>query len=257
MSERRPTIGIIASKEEPVGPYAEALEAAGGEAVILDVAAPEATNAAFSSIEGLMLTGGADVDPALYGETPDPDANVRIRPQRDAVELPLIRAALDRDLPILAICRGMQALNVVMGGGLVQDLPGHKSPDPNVAVKHEVFIPPGARMTAILGFGGLMKVNSLHHQGINWAHKAPDVLVSAYSLKDGIIEAIESTHHRWVVGVQWHPERRDELPKVFQNLFLKFVLAAQEGLNPAKSPKSPQVSQIRSGKHSKHEKNSP
>ena len=232
MSRRRPVIGITDSAEEPPDHYIEVLEAADAVALPLSMASPLDIQQALRSIDGLLLTGGADIDPASYGQTPDPPANVRSRPERDAVELPLLREALGRDMPILGICRGMQALNIAMGGSLLQDLPGHSHPDPDNAVKHDIFIPPGARMTSILGLGGFMKVNSMHHQGIKWAQKAPGLLVSAYSLKDGIIESIESPSHRWVVGVQWHPERRDEVPRNFRNLFQKFVAAAQENPRP-------------------------
>ena len=228
MSKRKPVIGITDSREEPPGPYIEAVEAAEGVALPLSMASPLDIQHTLQSIDGLLLTGGADIAPSHYGREADPTTKVRSKPRRDAVELPLIRAAVDRDMPILGICRGLQALNVVMGGSLIQDLPGHSAADPDVPVQHDIFIPPGARLTTILGLGGFMKVNSMHHQGIKWAQKAPDVLVSAYSLKDGIIEAIESPNHRWVVGVQWHPERRGEVPGIFRNLFQKFVKAAQE-----------------------------
>ena len=228
-----PSIGIPHAREEPVGPYSEAVEEAGGTPVPLSMEEPIDTEATLEAIDGLLLTGGADVDPIHYGEEADPDANVRARPKRDATELPLIRAALDQDKPVLAICRGMQALNVVLGGKLVQDLPGHRAQDPEEPVLHEIFVPPGARLTVILGSGGFMKVNSMHHQGVRWAQKAPDVMVSAYSLKDGIIEAIESPRHRWVLGVQWHPERRDEVPKSHQKLFQNLVWASQEKSDPA------------------------
>lgn len=220
-----PLIGITESSEEPAGPYIEAVEAAGGLPVLLSMEPSFGVYEAVGSLHGLLLTGGADIDPSSYGQRPDPDARLAVKPQRDAPELALLRAALGRDLPILAICRGMQALNVVLGGSLIQDLPNHRGPDDAPAF-HQIFIPPGARMTGILGLCGFMKVNSMHHQGIQWAQKAPGLLVSAYSLKDGIIEAVESPDHRWVVGVQWHPERRGEVGRHHLNLFRDLVAAA-------------------------------
>lgn len=230
MTSRIPKIAVTCSREEPPEPYIESVRATKADVVPLIVDAAPETSQSLEGVHGLVLTGGADVDPKQYGQVADPTANVRAKPRRDLVEIPLIREALARDLPILGICRGMQALNVALGGTLIQDLPGHSTGDPKVPVKHDVFIPPGVRLTAILGVGGFIRVNSIHHQGIKWPQKAPGLLVSAYSLKDGIIEAIESSKHRWVVGVQWHPERRGEVSKVFDNLFTKLVAAAQESL---------------------------
>ncbi len=224
----RPRIAVTHTSEEPPAPYLAAIEDVDGEPVPFKMASPFDIGEALDSVQGVLLTGGADVDPEQYGQTADPAANVRSRPSRDAVELPLIREALRRDMPLFGICRGMQALNVAMGGTLVQDLPGHRAKDPSVPVMHEVFVPPGARMMAVLGVAGFMKVNSYHHQGFTLAQKAPDLLVSAYSLKDGIIEGVESPRHRWVIGVQWHPERREEVSRVFRNLFQGLVAAAQE-----------------------------
>ena len=226
-----PLIAVTESREEPSLAYFEAIEAAGGKPLPVNVNAPVDVEAILAKAGGLLLTGGADIDPSWYGEAADPAAGVKPSPDRDKNELPLVRAFIERDKPVLGICRGMQAINVVLGGRLIQDLPGHR-PLPNAAVpvlKHDVFIPPGARMVAILGVGGFMKVNSQHHQGMRWAHKAPNLMVSAYSLlKDGIIEGIESTAHSWVIGVQWHPERTGEVPSVFGKLFQNFVVAAGE-----------------------------
>lgn len=224
-----PLIAVTESREEPGLAYFEAIAAAGGKALPVNVNAAVDVEAILAKAGGLLLTGGADIDPSWYGESADPAADVKPSPDRDRNELPLIRAFIERDRPVLGICRGMQAINVVLGGRLIQDLPGHRPP-PNAAVpvlKHDVFIPPGARMVAILGVGGFMKVNSVHHQGMRWTHKAPNLMVSAYSLlKDGIIEGIESTVHSWVIGVQWHPERTDEVPRVFSKLFENFIAAA-------------------------------
>ena len=222
----RPVIGITESREEPAGPYVAAVEEAEGLPLLLSMESQCDVGAVLSSVQGLLLTGGADIDPSLYGQRPDPSAHLALNPQRDAQELPLIRGALERDMPVLAICRGMQALNVALGGSLIQNLPNHRGAGEEAPAFHEIFVPPGARMTVILGLCGFMKVNSIHHQGIQWAQKAPDLLVSAYSLKDGIIEAVESPGHRWVVGVQWHPERRSEVARHHQNLFKRLVAAS-------------------------------
>jgi putative glutamine amidotransferase len=224
-----PIIAITESEEESAVPYIEAVERAGGRWVRVNVNRPVDPAAVLAAAQGLLLTGGADVDPSYYGERPIPEAGVRPHPNRDANEMPLLRAALERDMPVLGICRGMQLLNVARGGRLVQDLPGHRAGPDGVTLKHDIFVPPGSKMTSILGMGGFLKVNSVHHQGIRWAQKAPNLMAGAYSLlKDGTLEALESPDHSWVVAVQFHPERALEVSKVWENLFTKFVAAAAE-----------------------------
>ena len=175
---------------------------------------------------GLLLTGGLDVNPLLYGESHDPEAGLELAPALDTLEFEALGRALDRDMPILAICRGMQVLNVAFGGKLIQDLPGHRAEMEDghwVSGKHSIYVSPGSKLAAILGMGGFFRVNSRHHQGLKEAQKSPRLLASSYSLEDGIIEGLESPEHSWVVGVQCHPERQDEVPKAFANLFLAFA----------------------------------
>ena len=158
-------------------------------------------------VDGLCLSGGPDVDPVRYGE---PDAGVerdRVDPDRDAMEFRAAERALARDIPVLAVCRGFQLLNVVMGGKLVQDLPGHRATDHAV---HEISASPGSKLAAACGPN--MTVNSRHHQGITADGLSPDLRPTAFV--ERFVEAYEAPDHRWVVGVQWHPERvlADEEP---------------------------------------------
>ena len=179
---------------------------------------------------GLLLTGGADIDPHHYGETPQPDASLELCRDLDTLELGLLEQALAYDIPVLAICRGMQLLNVAFGGRLLQDIEGHKAERRDgswVAAKHDIYLSPGSKLAAILEMGGFFKVNSLHHQGLREPQKSPRLLATAYSLEDGIIEGLESPEHSWVVGIQCHPERREEVPRVFANLFLAFAERAE------------------------------
>ena len=179
---------------------------------------------------GLLLTGGPDIDPPSCGDDPGREACLQTSNELDGMELALLRCALGLDMPVLGICRGMQLLNEAFGGGLLQDIPGH-----NIELKdghwasahHSIFLSPGSKLAAILGMGGFFRVNSLHHQGLREAQKAPRLLASAYCVEDGIIEGLESPDHRWVVGVQCHPERHDEVPKAFVNLFTAFVERAE------------------------------
>jgi putative glutamine amidotransferase len=158
---------------------------------------------------GLILSGGVDIDPALYGERPHPRVK-HTDHSRDEFELVLLWQALAHDLPILAICRGHQFLNVAFGGGLLQHIDG----DGHVADYrcegfpsrwHEVSIREGSRLHAALGSASAL-VNSRHHQAVTAERLAPRLEAVARS-PDGLVEGVESLAHRWVVGVQWHPER--------------------------------------------------
>jgi putative glutamine amidotransferase len=158
---------------------------------------------------GLILTGGVDIDPAVYGETPHPRVKHTDR-SRDEFELVLLRQALVHDLPILAICRGHQLLNVAFGGGLLQHIDGDGHPadyrcEGFPSRWHGVAIREGSRLHAALGLPAAL-VNSRHHQAVTAERLAPRLEVVALS-PDGLVEGVESLAHRWVVGVQWHPER--------------------------------------------------
>lgn len=217
-----PLIGVAASDADWARTYVEAAEWGGVETRLLLPDSPERVPATLDSIDGLLITGGADIHPPRYNRDPDPDAGLDDPAHaQDEWEIALMRGAMERDMPVLGICRGMQLLNVVSGGQLIQHLPGHRREDgiPGSAY-HRVYLSPGSKLAAILGAGGFVRVNSRHHQGVSEPLKAPSLMASAYSLSDGLIEALESPHHDWVIGVQWHNENLDELPRNFGNLFL-------------------------------------
>lgn len=157
---------------------------------------------------GLLLTGGVDVDPALYGETPDPRTE-EVNRRRDDFELGLLRQALATDLPVLAVCRGHQLLNVCLGGGLLQHIESgaHVSREdrPITSGFHEVRVVPGSKLQALYE-AELLLVNSRHHQAVTPERLARGLICTAIT-DDGLVEGMESPTHRWVVGVQWHPER--------------------------------------------------
>ena len=178
---------------------------------------------------GLVLSGGADIEPSCYGDSAEPDEDLLLNPGRDKLEIELAREALDVDLPIYGICRGMQVLNVAMGGRLVRGLDDHGATSGESAY-HRIYLSPGSKLAAVVGSGGFVRVNSRHRHGARDAHKSRSLLASAYSLEDGVIEALESPNHRWVIGVQFHPERRLEVPPHFDRLFQSLVERAAERL---------------------------
>lgn len=189
---------------------AESVRVAGGEPVMIAHDLDEATlSAYFGSIDGLILSGGGDVDPALYGESAI-SAVGGVDANRDHTELVLARWALVAKKPLLGICRGLQLLNVSCGGVLYQDVSQHDGamqhayyPDyPHDFLAHTISVMPGSRLSAILG-AERAQVNSLHHQACRIV--APNLLVTAYA-PDGIVEALEAANHPFALAVQWHPE---------------------------------------------------
>jgi putative glutamine amidotransferase len=214
----------------PKTDYCLSLELAGARAAVV---APErdAVAAALDRGHGLLLTGGADVDPVYYGAS-DRHPTLSTEPDRDAYELDLVRGALARGLPVLAICRGIQLLNVAAGGTLVQDIPTerpsavtHRLSEPETAIAHPVRVVPESRLGSILqAEGTAIDVNSRHHQAVD--RVAPGFVVSAVA-PDGIVEAIERPTGPFCIGVQWHPENY-WAAGTFASLFRAFVRACQD-----------------------------
>ncbi len=189
--------------------------------------------AAIESCDALPLR----IVPADY-DTPD-DALRRVNAlafcgaDGDA-EAALMRAALDRDMPIYAIGGAMLTLNIALGGKSPLPLDNHAAAD-CASEYHHIYIAPGSRLAAVVGSGGFVRVNSRHRRGIREAQKSAWLLASAYSLEDGAIEALESARHRWVIGVQFRPERRMELPPHFHRLFQSLAERAAERMQAANS----------------------
>jgi putative glutamine amidotransferase len=216
----RPTIGICAALERarfgawdqevnllPRG-YADAVQAAGGVALLLppDDVAAEHPGDLLDRLDGLMLAGGRDLDPLTYGARPEPETD-EPSPERDRFELALASAALDRDMPLLGVCRGMQMLNVACGGTLTQDLGKSLSArhrhTPGVFADHEVELDPGSLATRAVG-AERISVRSHHHQAVD--ELGEGLLASGRSPEDGLVEAIELPGRRFALGVLWHPE---------------------------------------------------
>ncbi|HEV8516607.1 MAG TPA: gamma-glutamyl-gamma-aminobutyrate hydrolase family protein [Candidatus Limnocylindrales bacterium] len=214
--------------------YFEALRGAGADPVPIDEASdPSEREEAFSGMDGLLLSGGLDLDPQLYGAERAPET--RVDPGRDALELAAWQVARQRGIPVLGICRGFQAVNVFSGGRLVQHLEGHRHGErPREPVIHPLRLRPGSRLARILRpsdpVSAVLRVNSFHHQGVRPEDVAPDLVVagtSPGSLGD-LVEAVESARaDEFVVGVQCHPERTESTPPEFQRLWSVFVDACR------------------------------
>ena len=218
-------VAITSSGHKNARRYVEVMESAGAavRVVIPDDHSDVATEEVMRDVGGLLLCGGPDIDPVLYGEEPDAGAGLTLNRLLDDLELRVLEYALERDMPVLAICRGMQLLNVFFGGKLIQDLPGHKAHKVDgkwESASHTIYLAPGSKAAPVIGMAGFFKVNSLHHQGLKEAQRAPRLMTTAYEVEDGLIEGLESPEHSWVIGLQCHPERQDEVPKMFDNLFL-------------------------------------
>jgi putative glutamine amidotransferase len=184
--------------------YVRAVERAGGRALLVPPST-DGVEETLDALDGLILSGGADLDPDVYGAEAHPETT-GTRPDRDAAELVLLTAALERDMPVLAICRGSQVLNVARGGDLVQHLPEvvggeqHKE-TPGVFADHDVTVEPGTTLGSLLGERAPVK--SHHHQGFG---RVGEGLRPVAWAEDGTLEAVEDPDRQFAVGVLWHPE---------------------------------------------------
>lgn len=228
--DKQAVIGVAACSR--LDDYVRSVEQAGGRARVLEVS--ESPRAVIEEIDGLLLTGGGDVDPVWYRE--DRHETVEdAEPGRDEFEIDLARRALQADLPLLAICRGAQVLNVATGGTLVQDIPSavtsdlrHSVEEPKDADAHDVRVVQGSRLAQALGpavsAGCTCRVNSRHHQSVSALGTG---LVASATAPDGVVEAIEAPDKRFCLGVQWHPENFWRTGE-FRPLFDAFLSAAAE-----------------------------
>ena len=216
----RPVIGITSYAEEarwgvweapaaliPLA-YVQAIERAGGRPLLVPPTL-EGLEETLDALDGLLLSGGSDLDPDTYGADAHPETN-GVRPERDRAELALLEAALARDMPVLAVCRGSQVLNVARGGDLVQHLPeavGHDrhKHTPGVFADHDVEVLAGTRLHDLVGDHAPVK--SHHHQGFGTIGEG---LRESARADDGTVEALEDPDRRFAVGVLWHPEAGED-----------------------------------------------
>ncbi|MEO5896713.1 MAG: gamma-glutamyl-gamma-aminobutyrate hydrolase family protein [Vicinamibacterales bacterium] len=230
--ERKPVIGITRCSR--LDDYVSSVETSGGRARILEI--NDSPRQLVEQIDGLLLTGGGDVDPVLYREERHPSVE-DAEPGRDEFEIDLARRAMQRHLPLLAICRGSQVLNVAAGGTLVQDIPSaiattlrHSVVEPRNLIAHDVTVAEGSRLERVLG-GAVTtehscRVNSRHHQSVG---RLGASLVASATAPDGVIEAVEAPGEDFCVGVQWHPENFWRTGE-FKGLFDTFVETARQRL---------------------------
>jgi len=225
-------ITIAISPNAKLHDYEEAVRRAGGTPWVLDIGADTAADV-LAKADGLLLTGGGDVEPSLYGEEPHPTYSAA-EPGRDRYELDLLKRALAADMPVFAICRGIQVLNVARGGTLVQDIPAqlettidHAVRIPPVAIAHDVWMTQDSlleRLMRDLDHGEDCPVNSRHHQAIK---DLGEGLVVSGTAPDGIIEAVEDPSRKFCLGVQWHPENFYRTGE-FRPLFEGFIAACRK-----------------------------
>lgn len=231
-----PLIGVPAYPSRPKGDspssYLAAVAHAGGVPIPfpfdLEI---DALRRLFDRVDGLLLTGGGDIDPRLYGAASSPSLR-DVDPARDRTELTLARWAIEGDKPILGICRGLQVINVALGGTLIQDIAAqipmalpHDLPDEAAGdLAHQVEVNPGSTLEAIAR-AGIAEVNSSHHQAAD--HIAGGLRVTARA-PDGVVEAVEGSGLRYAVAVQWHPERLQGRPES-QRLFAGLTRVAGRG----------------------------
>jgi gamma-glutamyl-gamma-aminobutyrate hydrolase PuuD len=234
------TLTVVADQPNPeaaarrAGMYLDAIRRHGGEPIAIDAkTAPEAVAEALGSMDGLLLTGGGDIDPARYGR---PNEGSRdINEARDGLEAGAWAAAAEHGVPVLGICRGLQAINVFSGGSLVQHVDGHESSgEPGSPEMHPIEVVGGTRLASLLVNGSdaePLVVNAFHHQGVTESDLAPGLVASAWAESSAgpLVEGLEAPGARFVVGVQCHPERTASTPPAFERLFRAFVNAARPG----------------------------
>lgn len=234
------TVAVAARQSEPdlaarkTALYAAAVTRHGGAPVLVDAATGPGERAeAFESMDGLLLSGGVDLDPARYGHPSR--GSMSVEAERDHLEAEAWDAAQTRRLPVLGICRGLQAINAFSGGTLLQHVDGHAGPafGKGTAKTHPIRVAPGTRLARILfptnSGGGVLRVNSFHHQAIRASDLAPGLVASAWASSPAgdLVEGFEAADGRFIFGVQCHPERTDSTPAAFERLFGVFVDAAR------------------------------
>lgn len=216
--------------------YSHAVEIAGGAPVLIPLQVGQAgLRRIYERLDAIVLSGGGDIDPARYGAPTTSPHTSQVDPQRDEVEIQLARWAVEDDKPLLAICRGMQVLNVALGGTLIQHIPDEvagalphqtRSDEAFGHLAHEVTVTPDSKLYAALNLNGShLSVNSLHHQAVAKIGRGLRIVARA---GDGIVEGVEVPDRRFIIGVQWHPEALVNRHPPMRHLFEALVAAARK-----------------------------
>jgi putative glutamine amidotransferase len=235
------TVAAPATQEEPAlaarknGLYAGGLRRHGAEPIVLDASSTDDERAAaFATMDGLLLSGGADLDPERYGQAAH--GARALDPERDALEAAAWGAAAARGLPVFGICRGFQVINVLLGGSLIQHVDDHEGASfgHGPAATHPLRIVAGTRLARILFptnvRGGVITVNTYHHQGVRGADLAPGLVANAWAASPAgeLVEGFESeSADRFLLGVQCHPERTESTPAAFERVWRVFANACR------------------------------
>jgi putative glutamine amidotransferase len=227
-ADRRPLIGITVGPPADGSPflqtrstYPHAIEAAGGVAVLIPPMGNSALEALLGRLDGIVLPGGADVDPVHYAEDRHPKTDTVA--ELDTLELAVAHWAIESEMPILGICRGQQLLNVALGGSLIQHLDDHRQPGDRTALTQPLRLEAGSRLARIFG-STRIEANTMHHQAVK--DIAPGLIATAWAY-DGTIEGMESERHPWLLMVQFHPEELVGFHEPSQRLFSEFVTACR------------------------------
>ncbi len=220
-SDNIPVIGITSESENGAEQYVKLVQQKGAYTEILIPNQQITPKVNLENIDGLLITCEDETDLEQCDSSNG----------YDSATYQIISTSLQLNIPMLCICKGMLTLNLVTDGKPSTNIHKHNATmqkDGGISSYHHIYISPGSKLATIVGSGGFVRVNSRHSKGISESQKSPTLLASAYSLEDGIIEAVESPYHHWVIGVQFHPERRREIPPHFDRLFDALITAASQ-----------------------------
>ena len=223
-------VGIVSSNEEHRGILVKLVKKLGAESYVINFGKDNIPFPMMENIDCFLFGDGPPLHPTSY-ENGDEDLDCfQANKDLDLFEIEVLSKALDCDMPVLGVSRGMHLINVALGGGIEIGLTGHNSVVSNGSESssfHRIFISPGSKLAATVGSGGFVRVNSRHSEGIKESQKSRDLLSTAWSMEDGLIEAIESPNHNWVLGVQFIPYIRLEIPPHFDRLFDSLIHKAK------------------------------
>ena len=219
---------VVVENDNIARDYIEAITWAGGTPLLCSLSDAQQFRTFLDKASGIMIACESLGSLGIHDENTERALCADGASDLLNLQMQVLTYGLSRDMPILAICRGMQLLNIAFGGDGAKIIDDHvdRGTNEDEFVRHQVYISPGSKMAAIIGSGGFYNTNSVHGYGIKESQKSPRLLASSYSVQDGVIEGLESPEHDWVIGVQCHPERMKEVPINFRYLFKGLVQRA-------------------------------